>query len=65
MCNKFTIIVFLLLAFISLTTAQSAAAQTVKADYRLNNTRASSVGSAPDLIDIGANGANTFAADND
>jgi hypothetical protein len=48
---------------VSVNTAQRIAAQTVKADYRFQNTRASSVGSAPDLIDIGTNGANTFAAE--
>ena len=62
MFNKFIIFVFWFLAFISLSMAQSVAAQTAKADYRFQNSRAGSVAGAPELTDIGANGANTFAA---
>jgi hypothetical protein len=60
MFEKITIFVFLILIFASANLTHNVFAQTVKADYRFQNTRNSTVAGAPDLTDFPTVGANTF-----
>jgi hypothetical protein len=62
MINKLTIFAFFVFAFALSNSTNNVFAQTAKADYLFNNTRAGSIAGAPDLTDIGTNGVNTFAA---
>ena len=59
MLKKITIFVFSILMFALANLTHNVFAQTVKADYRFQNSRSSTIAGAPDLTDIGP-GANTF-----